>query len=98
MLSEVLKIVQQKPEDSIQSKNKKIAVVLDYLRAQVNSSAFNLDLQPSNGLNWDEIRVGDDEAIENFELPIPRADHNQLPVSQKIKTMKLRSAKTSIVH
>ena len=57
-----------------------------------------MDLQPLNGLNWDEIRVGDEETFENVEMPITRADHNQLPVSQKIKSMKLRSAKTSILH
>ena len=36
MLSEVLKMMQQKPEDTVIIKNKKIAAVLDHLRAQVN--------------------------------------------------------------
>ncbi len=81
MLSEVLKIMQQRPDDSVNMKNKKIGVVLDHLQAQVNSKDFNVNLQPLNGLNWEEIRIGDEEALEITETPLSRADHNSLPVS-----------------
>lgn len=58
-LSEVLKMMQQKPEDTTVIKNKKIAAVLEHLRSQVYSKDFDLDLQPLNRLNWEEIRIGD---------------------------------------
>ena len=98
MLSEVLKMMQQKPEDTVIIKNKRIAAVLDHLRAQVNSKDFNIDLQPLVGLNWEEIRIGDEDALEVTDTPLLRADHNSLPSSQKIKVSKLRSAKNSVFH
>jgi hypothetical protein len=90
----------------VYTKNKKVALMLEHLKAQVNSLEFTSEVDPLMNLNWDEIRLEDEVIsplgtkiqLDFLETPISRLDHKQLPVSQRLRSLKLKSAKLSVLN
>lgn len=104
MVNEVLKLIQQKPEDGVHAKNKKIALMLDHVKSLVNSHDFNSPLSPLSSNNLDDFQPKEEtknsaKVQMNFiDAPLFRQDHNSLPVSQRIRRYKVRTGKNSVMH
>lgn len=104
MVNEVLKLFQQKPDDGVHTKNKKISLMLDYVKSLVNSQDFNQQLSPLSSQHLDDLQLK--EELKNpgklqkqfIDAPIERQDHNQLPVSRRIRRYKARTGKNSVIN